>query len=286
MPARRSWPGTASSVSIRTSLNSSPPRRPIPCLGSTATDGVEAGVDEDRARRSGARPGTRPPAPPSTRRAARRRRWPCSGASRPSSRWNSAGGPIIRAHSSGCSFTVAPSLAARAAGSEAGRGSAAVAMRARPYARGRLPPPWRRELFAPGPARRPGGARHRRRLGPRPRDRGRAGRVRRARGGLRPARSSRSRRPSRCARTAAARRATCDIREEEQVDALVDGVLERHGRIDLLVNNAGGQYLTPAEDITPEGLPHRDPPERGGHLADDPRGGDQGDDPGARAARS
>ncbi len=46
----------------------------------------------------------------------------------------------------------------------------------------------------------------------------------------------------------------CDIREEEQVDALVDGVLERHGRIDLLVNNAGGQYMSPAEDITPKGF--------------------------------
>jgi citronellol/citronellal dehydrogenase len=46
----------------------------------------------------------------------------------------------------------------------------------------------------------------------------------------------------------------CDIREEDQVDALVSGVLERHGRIDLLVNNAGGQYMTPAEDITPKGF--------------------------------
>ena len=46
----------------------------------------------------------------------------------------------------------------------------------------------------------------------------------------------------------------CDIREEDQVAALVDGVLDRHGRIDVLVNNAGGQYMTPAEDISPKGF--------------------------------
>ena len=46
----------------------------------------------------------------------------------------------------------------------------------------------------------------------------------------------------------------CDIREEDEVDALVTGVLERHGRIDLLVNNAGGQFLAAAEDITPKGF--------------------------------
>ena len=45
----------------------------------------------------------------------------------------------------------------------------------------------------------------------------------------------------------------CDIREEDQVEAMVAEVLDRHGHVDTLVNNAGGQYMTPAEDITPKG---------------------------------
>ena len=46
----------------------------------------------------------------------------------------------------------------------------------------------------------------------------------------------------------------CDIREEDQVLALVEEVLDRFGRVDLLVNNAGGQFLAPAEAITPKGF--------------------------------
>lgn len=66
------------------------------------------------------------------------------------------------------------------------------------------------------------------------------------------------RRPEPLAETAALadgiETAVCDIREEDQVERLVDGVLERHGRVDLLVNNAGGQFLAPAEAISPKGF--------------------------------
>ncbi|HTU15980.1 MAG TPA: SDR family oxidoreductase [Solirubrobacterales bacterium] len=48
--------------------------------------------------------------------------------------------------------------------------------------------------------------------------------------------------------------AALDIRDDENVDRFFDGVLERHDRIDTLVNNAGGQFLSPAEAITPKGF--------------------------------
>ena len=44
-----------------------------------------------------------------------------------------------------------------------------------------------------------------------------------------------------------------DVREPEQVEALVDRALERFGRVDILVNNAGGQFLAPAEEISLKG---------------------------------
>jgi citronellol/citronellal dehydrogenase len=44
-----------------------------------------------------------------------------------------------------------------------------------------------------------------------------------------------------------------DIRKPEVADALIDLALERFGRVDALVNNAGGQFVAPAEDITANG---------------------------------
>lgn len=46
---------------------------------------------------------------------------------------------------------------------------------------------------------------------------------------------------------------TCDIREPDQVAAFVGRVLERFGRVDVLVNNAGGQFPSPAEMLSPRG---------------------------------
>jgi citronellol/citronellal dehydrogenase len=47
--------------------------------------------------------------------------------------------------------------------------------------------------------------------------------------------------------------ATGDVRERAQARQLVAGVLERWGRLDVLVNNAGGQYFTPAEGTATKG---------------------------------
>jgi citronellol/citronellal dehydrogenase len=44
-----------------------------------------------------------------------------------------------------------------------------------------------------------------------------------------------------------------DVREREQASGLVQAALERHGRLDVLVNNAGGQFFSPAELIAAKG---------------------------------
>ncbi len=46
----------------------------------------------------------------------------------------------------------------------------------------------------------------------------------------------------------------CDIREPAQITAFVDRGLERFGAIDVLVNNAGGQFPSPAAQLSPRGF--------------------------------
>jgi len=45
----------------------------------------------------------------------------------------------------------------------------------------------------------------------------------------------------------------CDIREEDAVRATIAAVLAHHGRIDALVNNAGGQFPSPLAAISAKG---------------------------------
>jgi citronellol/citronellal dehydrogenase len=45
----------------------------------------------------------------------------------------------------------------------------------------------------------------------------------------------------------------CDIRDEEAVKNTVQAMMAVHGRIDALVNNAGGQFISPLENISAKG---------------------------------
>lgn len=47
--------------------------------------------------------------------------------------------------------------------------------------------------------------------------------------------------------------AVCNIRDEERVKQLFAQTLQKCGRLDALVNNAGGQFLSPAEAINVKG---------------------------------
>ncbi|MBX3160800.1 MAG: SDR family oxidoreductase [Deltaproteobacteria bacterium] len=46
----------------------------------------------------------------------------------------------------------------------------------------------------------------------------------------------------------------CDIREPAQVEAFVRATIETLGRVDILINNAGGQFPSPAQHISPNGF--------------------------------
>lgn len=45
----------------------------------------------------------------------------------------------------------------------------------------------------------------------------------------------------------------CNIRDPESIAAFFDAVMAAHSQIDGLVNNGGGQFLSPAESIEPKG---------------------------------
>ncbi len=49
-----------------------------------------------------------------------------------------------------------------------------------------------------------------------------------------------------------ARGVGCDVTSEAQVQGAIDGVLAQHGRLDVLVNNAGLQHVAPLEEFPTE----------------------------------
>jgi NAD(P)-dependent dehydrogenase (short-subunit alcohol dehydrogenase family) len=47
---------------------------------------------------------------------------------------------------------------------------------------------------------------------------------------------------------------SCDVRDPVQIHELVDAVCNRFGRIDILVNNAAGNFISPTERLSPRAV--------------------------------
>ena len=48
--------------------------------------------------------------------------------------------------------------------------------------------------------------------------------------------------------------ATCDVRDPDAVDAALEKVVAEFGDVDILVNNAAGNFLCPSEELSPNGF--------------------------------
>lgn len=44
---------------------------------------------------------------------------------------------------------------------------------------------------------------------------------------------------------------SCDVRNAEEVEALLDTILERFGKVDAVLNNAAGNFVSPTERLSP-----------------------------------
>ncbi|MCQ6563067.1 SDR family oxidoreductase [Paenibacillus mendelii] len=47
---------------------------------------------------------------------------------------------------------------------------------------------------------------------------------------------------------------SCDVREPAQIHELVDAVEQHYGRIDVLINNAAGNFISPTERLSPRAV--------------------------------
>ena len=47
---------------------------------------------------------------------------------------------------------------------------------------------------------------------------------------------------------------SCDVRDPARVEAAMAEILERTGRLDVLVNNAAGNFISPSEKLSPNGF--------------------------------